>query len=88
MTDDPGSRMEAQISSLVTQVVLENTGHRVELGIDDPLVGDGYLDSMTMVSLIIALQSEFGVVLELGDMSVPNFDSVRAIAELLRSRLG
>ena len=42
---------------------------------------------MTMVSLIIELQTEFGVQFDVSDMSVENFESVRAISKLVQSRL-
>ncbi len=80
--------MEAQITSLVARVILDNTGRCVELGAEDPLIQSGYLDSMTLVSLVISLQDEFGVRLELADMSAENFATVRAITALLRARIG
>ncbi len=75
-----------RISSLVARVILENTGRQVTPEPDDSLIGSGHLDSMTMVNLVIAIQSEFGVVLDMTDMSVENFDSVTRIANLVSSR--
>lgn len=78
--------MEPQITLLVARVIRENTGREVELAAEDPLISSGYLDSMTMVSLVIELQAEFAVRLKIADMSVENFESVRSISELVRAR--
>ncbi len=75
-----------RISTLVTRVILDNTGREVTPAPDDSLIQSGHLDSMTMVNLVIAIQSEFGVVLDMTDMSVENFDSVTRIANLVSSR--
>ena len=73
--------------SLVVRVIRESSGREVALLDEDALISTGYLDSMTMVSLIIELQTEFGVQFEVSDMSVENFESVRAISKLVQSRL-
>ena len=73
--------------SLVVRVIRESSGREVALLHEDALISTGYLDSMTMVSLIIELQTEFGVQFEVSDMSVENFESVRAISKLVQSRL-
>jgi len=78
--------MEPQITSLVAQVIRENTGRDVVLAAEEPLITSGYLDSMTMVSLVIALQTEFAVELDIADMSAENFQSVRTISELVQAR--
>ncbi len=79
--------MEPKITSLVVRVIREHSGREVVLAHEDALISTGYLDSMTMVSLIIELQTEFGVQFEVSDMSVENFESVHAISKLVQSRL-
>lgn len=78
--------MEPRITSLVAQVIRENTGRDVVLAAEEPLITSGYLDSMTLVSLVIALQTEFAVELDIADMSLENFQSVRSISELVEAR--
>jgi acyl carrier protein len=39
-----------------------------------------------MVNLVIAMQSELGVDLDVADMSVDNFETVRAMTALLEQR--
>ena len=79
--------MEPKITSLVVRVIRESSGREVVLADGDALISTGYLDSMTIVSLIIELQNEFGVQFEVSDMSVENFESVHAISKLVQSRL-
>lgn len=78
--------MEPQITQLVARVIRENTGLDVVLSAEEPLISSGYLDSMTLVSLVIALQTEFSVEFDIADMSVENFQCVRSISELVQSR--
>jgi acyl carrier protein len=78
--------MQPQISSLVTRVIRENTGQDVSLTAEAPLISSGYLDSISMVSLVIALQDAFAVQLEMEDMVVENFENVRAISALVERR--
>ncbi len=78
--------MERRVSSVVAQVIAENTGQELALTAEDPLISTGILDSMSMVSLVIALQSEFGVQLEVTDLNVENFESIRSISNLVQLR--
>ena len=78
--------LETRIRELVATVVRENTGHRISPGAEDPLISAGYLDSMSLVGLVIALQREFDLELEVDDMSAENFETVRAICTLVASR--
>ena len=78
--------MEPQITSLVARVIRENTGLDVVPAVEDPLINSGYLDSMTLVSLVIALQTEFAIEFDIADMSVENFQCVRSITELVQAR--
>lgn len=78
--------LQARISELVTRVILESTGRDLTLGVEEPLISSGFLDSMSMVNLVIAMQSELGVELDVTHMNAENFESIRAIAELVEAR--
>ncbi|MCA8958035.1 MAG: acyl carrier protein [Planctomycetes bacterium] len=75
--------LQTRIVSLVARTVLECTGRAVEPGPDAPLIQGGFLDSLTLVSLVIALQREFGIRLDLADMRAENFADVLAITALV-----
>ena len=78
--------LQSRISKLITRVILESTGRDLTLGIDEPLISSGLLDSMSMVNLVIAMQSEMGVELDVTHMNAENFESIRVIAELVEAR--
>ena len=84
MTQD--TRLRTQISKLVSRIILESTGRTLELDTDDPLISSGYLDSMSMVQLVIAVQSELDVELEVTHMSAENFETIQAITALVEAR--
>ncbi len=86
--EQPPLFMQTRVSTLVTRVLLESTGQELNPGPQDLLITSGFLDSMSMVNLVIALQGEFGVMLDMGDMSVENFDTVESITKLVESRGG
>lgn len=54
--------------------------------IETDLFESGGLDSLVFVELLMLLESEFEVVVELDDMDLDNFRSIRRIAEFLRKR--
>lgn len=79
MPDDPGQpSVRARIQSLLEE----------RLGIEVPdastdLLEEGLLDSLALVTLIVALEDTFGCALPLDDFDVDRFRSVDAMAEFL-----
>ncbi len=49
------------------------------------LIDDGYLDSFDVVSIISALDDEFGVQVRINELEPENFNSVEAIWTLIQS---
>jgi len=47
------------------------------------LVDEGYITSITMIQLISALDSAFGVVITFESLTKENFKSVEAIAQMI-----
>ena len=50
------------------------------------LIDTGALDSMLFVELLAQLEAEFGLVIDLDDIQVSAFRSIRTIAEFVRER--
>ena len=50
------------------------------------LIDTGALDSMLFVELLAQLEAEFGLVIDLDDIEVSAFRSIRSIAEFVRER--
>lgn len=63
--------------------VLSETCPDIDFTMDADLVDDGVLDSLSIVSVISALSTEFSVTLPLEELVPENFNSVDAIVELL-----
>ena len=51
------------------------------------LIDEYGVDSVCLLELVVGLEDEFGIVIEDGDFSVKNFESVDAIAEFVSQRL-
>lgn len=53
---------------------------------DQPLIEDGIIDSLGIFTLIAFVEQQFGVKVDPTDVVVENFQSVRKVADLVRSR--
>lgn len=80
MQTDTGRELSAQVADVVSE----------RAGIDVPdtstdLLEAGLLDSLALVTLIVALEETFGVQLPLDDFDVDHFRSIDAMADFLSS---
>ena len=78
METDTGHELRAQVADVVSE----------RAGIDVPatstdLLEAGLLDSLALVTLIVALEETFGVQLPLDDFDVDRFRSVDAMADFI-----
>jgi acyl carrier protein len=55
----------------------------VEITYDTPLISSGYVDSFSMVSLLVFLENKFKIKIPPSKASPEVFDSVNKIAELV-----
>ena len=51
--------------------------------LDEDLLGNGIVDSLGMMRLIVFLEKEFHITINPEDMTVENFNSVRSISHYL-----
>ncbi|WP_433802916.1 acyl carrier protein [Actinomycetospora sp. CA-084318] len=66
--------------------VIEREVH-VDVGTPDTdLVEEGLLDSLALVSLIVALEAEFGVIVDLDEFDPDDFRTVSAMAAYVRQQ--
>ncbi|HYE00505.1 MAG TPA: acyl carrier protein [Alphaproteobacteria bacterium] len=73
----------------IRSFVLDQIGGQADparIGDTDSLLASGLLDSLQALAIVEFLEAEFGVGLEPDDMVGENFDSVAAIAALVRRR--
>lgn len=78
---------EAQIK----QIIVETLGLEIdpeEIGTEDQLFGGGVgLNSMATIEIIVGMEKGFGIQVADEDLRVELFDSVRSMADYVRSTL-
>ncbi len=70
----------------ISQFLLEELDLMVPSS-DTDLVETGLLDSLSLVSLLVHLEEEFGLEISLDDLDISNFSSIRNIAHFVAHRL-
>lgn len=78
--------LRQQVTALVSRVILESSGRTVVPQPEDALLHTGDLDSMSVTSLILALETEFGIQIDTQDLSEETLGSVAAITRLIADR--
>jgi|ERR1051326_9073463 acyl carrier protein len=58
------------------------------LGDEDSFLNEGIIDSMGSLELVAFVESQFGIKVEMSEVVVKNFDSVRQLANFVRRKLG
>ena len=73
------------ITKMKTQLmrILEEIRPDVDFENEKQLITDGILDSFDIVSLVGALNDEFDVEIEVGDLVPDNFNSIEGMMELI-----
>ncbi len=75
------------ILAITTRIVQETVETDTPIQPDDLLLESGTVDSVSVLQIYLALQSEFDVDLDIEDITEETFASVRTIAELLQSKM-
>lgn len=65
----------------IRKIVETRLGKKVALRDDTPLVSGGLIDSMSIVDLILDLQSAFAMEIPVSEVQPDDFDTVDKIAE-------
>jgi D-alanine--poly(phosphoribitol) ligase subunit 2 len=63
---------------------------RLRVVVTDPegdLLDSGLLDSLGLIDLLVAIETRFGIVIDLGDLDLEDIRTVSAIVNLVRIRL-
>ena len=58
-----------------------------DIDLEEDLLGNGIVDSLGMMQLVVFLEKEFKVKVAPGDMTVENFNTVSSISEYLLTKL-
>jgi acyl carrier protein len=81
MQDTDG--LQARVSGLLLERL-----HLDVPSVETDLIDTGALDSMLFVELLAQLENEFGIAIDLDDIELSAFRSIRTIAEFVRGRTG
>jgi acyl carrier protein len=78
---------------MTTETIIErfiideiSAGARTSIGLDEPLIASGILDSLALLRLITFIEQQFDLTIGDGDVGPENFDTVRRIAAFLDQR--
>ncbi len=77
-----------EIEATIRSFILENLEATTDLAYDDRLMDKGYIPSMQLINLVGFLEDTFGVTINPFDVTPDNFESVAAIADLVRTLRG
>ncbi|MCI9610668.1 MAG: acyl carrier protein [Eubacterium sp.] len=68
--------------------VLAQEYPQIDFSASQALVDDGILDSLTITGMIAALSMEFGIVIPYEEIIEENFNSVKALAQMVERLRG
>ncbi len=71
------------ISYIKTEISMEPLE---DIDLDEDLLGNGIVDSLGMMKLVVFLEKEFKVKIAPEDMTVENFNTVQRISEYLSKK--
>lgn len=82
----PGDDVMLRVSAILAEFIRQATGLESQIDKDMSLIESGLLDSLSIVSLIQALQDAFDVQIAAQDVTIENFDRPAAICALIRDK--
>ena len=85
ISDDNNGVFE-KVKSLISTFVKETLNIDVELDADLSLIDGGIIDSLSLVSVVQALQDTFDIQIYPEDITIENFDKITAISALVEAK--
>ncbi len=76
--------MEDKITDFIIKNFMNGEGHLSE---DTNLFESGIVDSMGFILLLSFIEKELGVAVNMSEITIENFDSVRKIADFIKQKL-
>lgn len=70
------------------EIILKEIRPEIDFTSSKDFIADGYLDSFDIVSLVSALEENYGILIDALDILPENFCSVDAIAEVVKKNGG
>lgn len=81
--------LKARIKQFIIEELKKSGGNNdiPYLEDDTPLIADGIIDSLMILSLLAFLEEEFGIILSKGEFNPENFATIQKIHDLVDSRV-
>jgi acyl carrier protein len=86
---EPGGHRMADLENKIAEFIVRNIMLRKDpsgLGPEDPLLESGIINSFGIVELVAFIEKEFGITVPDRDVVPENFDTVRSISKLVKSK--
>lgn len=75
-----------KLSEFVAKEILKQPDRQI--GVDEPLISGGLIDSFHLVDLALFVEEEFGVRIEDFELNVDSFDTLTQLTALIQERQG
>ena len=76
--------MLEQLSKYIATEILKQPNRTIQS--DEALISSGLIDSFSLMDLALYVEDTFGVRIEDTELNAETFDSLRALADLIKSR--
>ena len=76
--------MLEQLSKYIATEILKQPNRTIQP--DEALISSGLIDSFSLMDLALYVEDTFGVRIEDTELNAETFDSLRALADLIKSR--
>lgn len=78
------NNLEAILIEFIRENILKRPN--VALGLDDPIISTGLIDSFHLVDLSVYIEEQFGVRIDDTELNAETFDSVAQLARLIQKK--
>ena len=79
--------LEHRIQTIISREFPQAATSGTNLAAHTPILGKGFLDSVQALSLVIALEAEFGIEFDDDELAVEHFANLRALADHVRRKM-
>ena len=76
----------SSIAAFICGEILKDPGR--SLGMDEPIISSGLVDSFSLVDLALFIEDQFGVRIEDTELNVDVFDTLSELTALVEKKLG
>jgi acyl carrier protein len=78
------SEVEVVLSEYIRNEIMKRPNY--VLGLDDPLISSGLIDSFHLVDMAVFIEEQFGARIDDTELNADVFDSLNQLGDLIRSR--